>query len=163
MAAIAAPIETTSDAAERELESSMRLVDPGARILSVSECKTDHTTLRRIIDDTPWKMTTAASCKEALQKLYDTYPLVVFSDSSLPDGTWKDVLDAIWHFEAPHSLLVVTSRLADEGLWSEVLHLGGYDVLSKPLVHEEVLRVLESVWRRRVQAVPQTRVLRAGS
>ena len=40
--------------------------------------------------------------------------------------------------------LVVTSRLADDYLWSEVLNLGGWDVLAKPFRQQEVLYVLDS-------------------
>jgi hypothetical protein len=37
----------------------------------------------------------------------------------------------------------VADRFADERLWGEVLNLGGYDLLTKPFVREEVLHVLE--------------------
>jgi hypothetical protein len=43
--------------------------------------------------------------------------------------------------------LVVTSRLADDALWSEVLNRGGYDVLPEPFEHEEVERVISSARR----------------
>jgi hypothetical protein len=46
-----------------------------------------------------------------------------------------------------HPLLVVTSRLADEYLWVEVLNLDGHDVLAKPFRAAEAQRVLESGWR----------------
>jgi len=41
-------------------------------------------------------------------------------------------------------LVVVTSRLADDQLWSEVLNLGAYDVLSKPFVALEVTRTINA-------------------
>jgi hypothetical protein len=34
---------------------------------------------------------------------------------------------------------IVTSRLADAGLWAEVLHLGGYDLLAQPFCAQEVI------------------------
>jgi DNA-binding response OmpR family regulator len=43
-------------------------------------------------------------------------------------------------------ILIVTSRFADDYLWSEVLNFGGYDVLSKPFSEEEVRHVFASVW-----------------
>jgi DNA-binding NtrC family response regulator len=163
MAAMIAPIASGYGAVENEAGTRVGLGQPCAHILSVSQCQTDHTALRRIIDDTQWRLSSAASCHEAFEKLCGAYPLVVFSDSSLPDGTWKEVFELISRFEGPHSFLVVASRLADEGLWSEVLNLGGYDVLMKPLIEEEVRRVLDSIWVRRAYSVPRTRVLRAGS
>jgi DNA-binding NtrC family response regulator len=163
MAALAAPIEDTLETVETDFESDSRFIEPRAHILSVSEYQSDHSTLRRIVDDTQWRLTTAGSCRQAFEKLCESYPMVVFSESSLPDGDWKDILGTISRFNPPHSLLVVASRLADERLWSEVIHLGGYDVLTKPLMHDEVRRVLESIWTWRAPAVPHTRILRAGS
>ncbi len=43
--------------------------------------------------------------------------------------------------------LVVTSRQADESLWSEVLNVGGYDVMAQPLDSNEVERVVASAHR----------------
>lgn len=44
-------------------------------------------------------------------------------------------------------VLVVTARFADEYVWTEVLSLGGHDVLAKPFQAAEVQWVLESAWR----------------
>jgi DNA-binding NtrC family response regulator len=163
MATAVNPMPSTFDAVEEEFESTIRLVEPRARILSVSECQTDHTALRRIVDNTQWRLSTAASCHDVLEKLCYIYPLVVFTDCTLPDGNWKDVLELILRFDQPYSLLVVTTRLVDDRLWSEVLSHGGFDVLTKPLVEKEVHRVLDSAWMHRGHPVKNTRILRAGS
>jgi DNA-binding NtrC family response regulator len=156
MAAIATPFEPVSDAEERDFES-LRLLETRPRILSVSECQTDHTALRRIVDNTEWRLDTANSLHEAFERLCLNSPLVVFSEPDLPDGTWKDVLQVTARFDNPRPSLVVTSAFADERLWSEVFHLGGYDVLTKPLVHAEVRRVLESIWTGRPHRSPRAR------
>jgi hypothetical protein len=83
--------------------------------------------------------------------------LAIFTESALPDGTWKDVLVAVKHLDKPLPAFVVTSAFASDRLWSEVLDLGGYDVLSKPLIHEEVRRVLDSIWMRRPRGAPRAR------
>ena len=59
------------------------------------------------------------------------------------DGTWKDILQAMATLSG-RPLLIVTSRLADDYLWVEVLNLGGYDVLAKPWHHKEVARAIAS-------------------
>lgn len=73
-------------------------------------------------------------------------PRVVVCEQQLPDGTWKDVLEisGAMHHPAP---VVVTSRLADERLWAEVLNLGGYDLLAKPLDRREVFRTMNLAWQ----------------
>ena len=60
---------------------------------------------------------------------------VVICERSLPDGDWKDLLG-----KTPR--LIVTSRVANEALWAEVLNLGGYDVLAQPFDELEVRRVV---------------------
>jgi len=71
---------------------------------------------------------------------------VVVTERDLPAGNWKDVLAAIQRLpQTP--LLIVTARLADEHLWAEVLHLGGYDVLSQPFQVAESLWVFGNAWR----------------
>jgi len=76
---------------------------------------------------------------------------VVICEAELEVGTWIDVLDLCDVYGSPN--LIVTSRLADETLWSEVLHRGGFDVLAQPLDDAEVDRVIvlahEAYHRRR--------------
>jgi DNA-binding NtrC family response regulator len=69
---------------------------------------------------------------------------LVICDHRLPDGGWKSVLAALDSME-DRPVLIVSSRLADERLWAEVLNLGAFDLLlGSPFVPEEVLRVTES-------------------
>jgi DNA-binding response OmpR family regulator len=70
---------------------------------------------------------------------------VVVCERDLEDGTWADILSYIQSLPYPPSLFV-TSRLADEELWSLVLHLGGWDVLAKPFDRSEVLRSVRYAW-----------------
>jgi DNA-binding response OmpR family regulator len=61
----------------------------------------------------------------------------VISDCSMPDGrNWKDLLAELQIFPDPPPL-IVTSRLADERLWAEVLNMGGYDLLLQPFDAKE--------------------------
>jgi DNA-binding response OmpR family regulator len=84
---------------------------------------------------------------------------VVITERDLPLGDWKDILAAIQLLPHP-PLLVVTSRLADEYLWTEVLNLGGHDVLAKPFQAVELQWVLESAWR--ISAHHQKQTLKSG-
>ena len=95
-------------------------------------------------------------CRQALAHLSDSRISVVICETLLPDGSWKDLLASMAREEAS-SVLVVTSKVADEWLWAEVLNLGGYDVLAQPFDREEVTRVVRSAvragsdpWRRRL-------------
>jgi len=110
-------------------------------VLLVSADLQDHTRFRGILNSTPDQLRVAASYAEAVRSLHRERPLVLICEASLPDGSWKDVLSHTCALpDAPP--VIVTSTHADDRLWSEVLNLGGYDVLSKPLYDEEVRRVI---------------------
>ena len=70
---------------------------------------------------------------------------MVLSECELPDGNWKDVLSRLASIlERPR--LIVFSRHADDGLWSEVLNVGGSDVLATPFRKEELVFAIGSAW-----------------
>jgi len=88
----------------------------------------------------------SADCEQALGHLTDSRISVVICEALLPDGNWKDLLARMASAQAS-PVLVVTSKVADESLWAEVLNLGGYDVLAQPFDREEVARVVRSAVR----------------
>jgi DNA-binding response OmpR family regulator len=104
--------------------------------------------LSGILEGTSCKLTVLHSpdCEQALAHLTQSMISVVICEALLPDGSWKDLLEHIRHGRAS-PVLVVTSQLADESLWAEVLNLGGYDVLAQPFDREEVTRVVRSAAR----------------
>jgi DNA-binding response OmpR family regulator len=71
---------------------------------------------------------------------------IVICECVLPDGNWRDLLSIMAPLaESPR--LIVISAHADDLLWAEVLNLGGYDVLAKPLKLQEVARTVALAWR----------------
>ena len=81
----------------------------------------------------------------------------VIADCEPESGTWKCVLTDLCE---PRGIpLIVTSRQADDALWSEVLYYGGFDVLARPLRSEEVERVIASAIRSIAKPREQTKLL----
>jgi DNA-binding response OmpR family regulator len=72
---------------------------------------------------------------------------VVIVERDLPDGSWRTLHNRLIQMPFPPTL-VVTSRLADERLWVEVVNLGGFDVLAQPFYAREVLRSVNSACSR---------------
>lgn len=70
---------------------------------------------------------------------------VVISNTELPDGTWKDLLNQSSKMSGAPNLIVM-SRLADERLWADVLNRGGYDLLPMPCEAAEVVRIITQAW-----------------
>jgi DNA-binding response OmpR family regulator len=129
------------------------------RMLSISPISDDYDVLSGMLEDQSWQLFPATTCQDAIARLGRTRISVILCEHSLPDGTWKDVLDHVSGagIEAP---IIVTSRLADEHLWAEVLNLGGYDVLAKPFSEREVRHAITSALLR--STYPPRRARAAG-
>lgn len=89
----------------------------------------------------------AAGYGEALALVRRFQPMVVICDEYLPDGDWRDLLHDLQQEERMPAF-IVSSRLADERLWAEVLNLGGYDLLATPFAASEVSRVVSMAVQR---------------
>jgi DNA-binding response OmpR family regulator len=125
-------------------------------ILLVSTDPEDYASLTRILEGGHWTVSIASSCTEACSTVRENNTAVVVCQSNLPDGTWRDMLCQCLNFEVPPRVIVL-SRLVDHSFWAEVLNLGGYDLLAKPLDAKEVLRVVSmaSRYRRHTPSVLQ--------
>jgi CheY-like chemotaxis protein len=135
--------ETTPAHSRPAAASSATMEQPfPSAILFISPVWPDQSALRRIVRCTH-RTIPAASYRQALRRLRRSHVPIVFCDGNLPDGTWLDVLNHIGDSDDP-PLLIVTSRLADDRLWAEVLNLGGFDVIAKPFVASKVLHVLHT-------------------
>ncbi len=114
-------------------------------ILCVSPDEEDYSSLERIICHSRWLLLRADGLPAARDLLHRQEVSVVLCDSNLGPASWIDLLDHLRDLRNSPSL-VVTSRLADERLWSEALNLGAWDVLAKPFDRSEVIRSVKSAW-----------------
>ena len=115
------------------------------KVLLVSPLDDDHRFLTQILRHSKWKYFVARSRAEALTLLRDDTIPVLICEAGLGDGTWRDLLEDTTRL-AHVPLMIVTSRLADDLLWAEVLNLGGYNVLAQPFDSREVFRVVGNAW-----------------
>jgi len=133
----------------KDLRPSSRAVARPAKVatlLAISPYREDHAFLRSMFRHSHWRILGTASGREALPLLRQNSVRVVICEKDLPDCTWRAILEELSRFEDP-PLLIVTSHLADDHLWAEVLNLGGYDVLMKPFDPTEVVRVVNLAGR----------------
>jgi len=115
-------------------------------VLSISPNDDDHSSLKSIIGHSKWTLVTAHNLFTARASLLQQQDIsVVVCESDLMPGSWIDILRHLQSMQQPPSL-IVTSRLADDRLWSDVLHRGGWDVLAKPFVPGEVLHSVKLAW-----------------
>jgi len=128
---------------------------PKRLVLLVSPNEEDHWALIHIMRPAGWAVDTARTCAEAVQSLAVEAALVVVVERCLPDGTWKTLLNQLMRMEFPPKV-IVTSSLADERLWAEVLNLGGFDLLAQPFCATEVLRCVSSACRHSPEELEET-------
>jgi DNA-binding NtrC family response regulator len=120
-------------------------------VLFVNPSHEDYAGLSGILADAPvdleyqWKPRLCVSAQAALRLMQNRPIPVVFCEHHAGDCSWKTFLEKARELPQP-PCVIVTSRSADDHLWSEALNLGAYDVLATPFDASEVARVLGSAW-----------------
>jgi DNA-binding response OmpR family regulator len=114
--------------------------------LLVGELEDDRALVRDIFGKLGWRLFEARNGHRAMAWLERNAVEVVIAEGSSLGAGWQRLLDALRDLPDPPQL-VVTSRTADDFLWSEVLNRGGYDVLPRPLNRDEVERVIAGAGR----------------
>jgi DNA-binding NtrC family response regulator len=111
-------------------------------VLSIITTDEEEETLRGMLTHCRWQLTFVRTWQSAIAQLRLRHFDVVTGDCCLPNGhSWRELLRELQMFSDPPPL-VVTSRIADQRLWAEVLSLGGFDLLVKPLDEKEANHVL---------------------
>ena len=104
-----------------------------------------------LFQDFNWRMQEAQTCWEALECLRRSLIPVIISWCDLCDLKWKDLWKQLLRqvvLLARPPLLIVSYQPVSHCFWSEVLNLGGYDVLVKPFEPRDVFRLLSLAWQR---------------
>ena len=122
-------------------------------VLSLSPAESDHAELEGTFRDTG--LTLYPNCRVALQPsptLASTLAAlrtrripIVLCDGDGDPYAWREIIEAGRGMAAP-PCVIVTSRLADDRLWAEVLNCGAFDLLSKPFDRGDVVRIVHSAW-----------------
>jgi DNA-binding NtrC family response regulator len=111
----------------------------GAGALVITANEGDRRLLLDVIKAASAKAYFAANLLEARQLLSRGDIRLVLIDGDDGALCWRKMLE-----HSPAGKIVVYSGLADGRLCAEVLNLGGYDVLAKPLSAKEVAWVVRS-------------------
>lgn len=138
--------ETTGSFKEIPMRRPNQIADSNTRTLLALGAPEYQETLSEIFSGSGWRVRRARSISEAALLVSRNPVDVAIVESSLPDGAWRDFLSQCVQF-GQRPRVIVTSRLADEYLWAEVLNLGGYDVLAQPFEVSEVRRCAEAAVR----------------
>lgn len=111
----------------------------------------EYRKLQQILADSNWILHRARTRSEAFSCLRQSGYAVVLSDVEMPDGSWREALADLDRFPERPRMVVIAPH--DRGLWAEVLNVGGFDVLEKPLDRRELFSVLAFACRQRARAL----------
>jgi CheY-like chemotaxis protein len=157
-----------------EMESTHR---PAVEVLLVTAAVGTHALFTKAFESSNWRLEAAATPAEALQRLrQNPMAVVIYEDMDAPclrpvareepeQESWLELLIQTRHLHRPPKV-IVASRRADDRMWAEVLHQGGYDVLPLPLESAEVLRTVSTAWlewRHEHDSNPAARAMAVGA
>jgi DNA-binding NtrC family response regulator len=114
-------------------------------VLAIAPDELDKKSLSTFSVRGQWDLILTGSCEEAIESLKKMRAAVILCDRDLPGLDWRHALQTL-AASRPDCPIVLTSSVNDEYLWDEVIHKGGYDVLSKPLQEGLTVRAVNLAW-----------------
>ena len=105
--------------------------------------KQTETRLREIVESAGWQLHHSPEWRLALDLAVRLGATVFMFDYDANPSEWEDALGRVLNWSHAPAFLM-TSRLADDRLWAELLARGGYDLLLTPFDDAEVQRTIRS-------------------
>ena len=128
-------------------------------ILALLAGQSDRDLLRSAARNHQWSIAFADSGAEAQTLLASTQAPIALCDRDALASNWRPAIEELAACSR-HTCILLISSVADDYLWNEVVRHGGYDVLSKPLQHDELVRAVKLAWTyssRAMRNVPSTK------
>jgi DNA-binding NtrC family response regulator len=124
-------------------------------VLAVNLSEEDRSSAAGILSNSYWQVLFVADCTNAYRIAEVTPSPIILCTPQMADGSWNELMEGVRKLRH-RSEVVVASKFADDHLWSEVLNLGGYDVLRTPFDSSELLRTLFLAWVASKRETPET-------
>ena len=113
------------------------------RLLIIDDDIDMCTLLSRFLSRHGYEVETAHSAAKGLQKFKESNYDIVLCDFRLGDKDGKDVLVEI-KAQSPQTIVLIITGYSDIKTAVDVIKLGAYDYITKPLIPDEVLNVLKA-------------------
>ena len=117
------------------------------RILVVDDQESILFFLRKTLQQEGYEVVSAATRREALERLAEQVPDIVLLDLKLPDGSGLNVLEEIRRDE-PDLAVVMMTAFGDVDTSVRAMKLGAFDYVNKPIRLEELLGILDRALNR---------------
>jgi len=105
----------------------------------------DRSLLAEVGARNQWQVHFTDNSTEAWRMLNQLKAPVVLCDRDLSGNEWRHAVRVLAS-SAHGACIILLSRVVDDYLWNEVTGSGGYDVLSKPLREQDVVRAVKLAW-----------------
>lgn len=116
-----------------------------ATVMIVDDALFMRTILGTILRDKGYTVAAeAASGIEAMKKLHECNPDIIFLDIILPDANGIELLDAI-HKIKPQAKVILCSAIGQESIVRKGLDLGARYYVQKPFSPEKIAEALKSL------------------
>jgi DNA-binding NtrC family response regulator len=98
--------------------------------------------LRHALESQSVQTTRLRSCREVREALTSSYPPhLIFTDTTLPDGIWADVIALAAKAPLPVNVIVV-ARDVDTRLYIEAIEAGAFDFVAPPFSTPDLAHVV---------------------
>jgi len=117
----------------------------GASALVFTANESERILVQAALDGIVCNLRFTSSRRDALAIVTAESVALVIADGDTKTLSWRELLEQILRpGAAPAPKLIVVSRWTDDRMWAEVLNLGAYDLLPRPLAAEELAWVVRS-------------------
>jgi DNA-binding NtrC family response regulator len=110
-------------------------------VLIVTSRTEDVEELTSILSETPWELTDASDLEDPSAALKGAAVPILLFDRDATAGGWRIEMKRMIKSRRG-ACVVLLSSVADQYLWDEVVHQGGFDLLTRPFRKEQVLSTL---------------------
>jgi hypothetical protein len=112
----------------------------GVHITAILDCEVDRNTVKEVAADSGWNVQFAPSMGQSLWGTQKPCRTLLIYDSERSD--WREVI-AQTSSAMPAACVLLASEVFDQRLWSEVIRLGGRDLIRKPIQKQELQKAID--------------------
>lgn len=109
----------------------------------------ERTTLTAVSTGEKWDVNYVESFDDARASSNRLAAPVILLDRDWPGLEWRVAVETL--ASSPHRpCVILSSKVSDDYLWDELIRLGGYDIVAKPLGTGEIVRIVRlalAFWR----------------
>jgi CheY-like chemotaxis protein len=124
----------------------IRASRPRLRILILSMSLDDRLLIEQMAKEQEWILRFTHSPEEGFTLAEQNHFEVVLCDRNQHGYPWREVVDRLATI-SPQSCILLVSPVTEDYLWRDVLQLGGYDVLTRPLREPAVQHAVNAALR----------------